>query len=274
METKVNYAIVGFFVLLLSAAFIGGVLWLGSGKQYRKTYDTYLAYMDESVSGLNQNAPVRYRGVEVGLVRRIALDPLHPEQVRLEFGILRGTPIREDTVAVLRVQGLTGIAYVELNGGSRDTPLLKPGPREKYPVIKTGPSLMARLDTALNNLLTNLNTSSERFNALLDEGNRLALKRTLADVATISHDLAGRTRTTELSQLLDRIGRSAEAVEKMANETSRVSASVQQSMPELEGLLGEIRELTVSLRRVSEQLEQNPSALLYGKPPAPPGPGE
>ena len=93
------------------------MLWLSSGGAYRKAYDTYQAYMSESVSGLSLDAPVRYRGVEVGRVRKIALAPENIEQVQLTLDIERGTPVKEDTVAVLRVQGLTGIAYVELSGG-------------------------------------------------------------------------------------------------------------------------------------------------------------
>lgn len=305
METKLNYTVVGLFVLLLSTALIAGVLWLGGGKQYRKTYDTYLAYLGESVSGLNLNAPVKYRGVEVGMVRQISLDPANPEQVRLEFGIERGTPIKEDTVAVLKVQGLTGIAYVELSGGSRDAPPLKPKRGSKYPVIATGPSLLARLDTAVTDLLTNLDRASDSVNALLDEDNRLAFKSTLADVAAVAHTLAknrgaldagmadaakamenSARASAELPQLLERIGRSADALEKMATEAARASASARatvenvgqrlsaESLPEAERLLNELRELTASARRVSEQLEQNPAALLRGRQASPPGPGE
>ena len=69
MEEKVNFAIVGVFVLALGAALIAGVLWLSSGGAYRRAYDTYQTYMHESVSGLSRDAPVRYRGVEVGRVR-------------------------------------------------------------------------------------------------------------------------------------------------------------------------------------------------------------
>ncbi|MHB8426113.1 MAG: MlaD family protein, partial [Gammaproteobacteria bacterium] len=119
METKVNYVAVGIFVLLLGTALIGGVLWISSGTAYRAAYDTYLTYMNESVSGLSVSAPVRYRGVEVGRVRRIALAPNDPEQVELTLDIERGTPVSQDTVATLRTQGLTGIAFVDLSGGSR-----------------------------------------------------------------------------------------------------------------------------------------------------------
>ena len=160
MESKVNFAAVGVFVLILGTLLVGSVLWLSSGKFYGKSYDTYLAYMSESVSGLSLDAPVRYRGVQVGSVRGVKLAPGSAEQVQLTLDIEHGTPVKQDTVAVLRVQGLTGIAHVELSGGSRDSPVLKPGSGEKHPVIRTGPSLMLRLDTAVTALLTNLNRSS------------------------------------------------------------------------------------------------------------------
>jgi hypothetical protein len=104
---------------------IAGVLWLASGGALQKKYDLYLAIEDESVAGLNLNAPVKYNGVDVGKVREIRLDPGNPERVNLLFAIERGTPIKEDTVAVLKTQGLTGIAYVELSGGARDAPPLR-----------------------------------------------------------------------------------------------------------------------------------------------------
>ena len=308
METKVNYVIVGLFALLLSVAMIAGVLWLSSGKQYNKVYDTYLAYMHESVSGLNLNAPVKYRGVEVGQVRVISLDKSNPEQVRLEFAIEQGTPIKEDTIAVLKVQGLTGIAYVELSGGSSSSPLLQPVKKGPYPVIKTGPSLLGRLDIALTGLLTSLNKTTENLNALLDEENRNSIKQSLADVSTLTGTLAARKTdldktvtnashtmenvaqiSAQLPALIERVGRSTEAVEKMAKETSRASASVRKTfddvgpdakrfagdgLPEMERLMVEMRELTASLRRVTEQVEQDPSMLLRGKEARQRGPGE
>ena len=125
METKVNYMLVGGFVLVLGAALIAGLLWLASGGGFQKKYDLYLALVEESVAGLNLNAPVKYRGVDVGKVRDIRLDPHKPEQVRLLFAIERGTPIKQDTQAMLKTQGLTGIAYVELDGGSLASPPLR-----------------------------------------------------------------------------------------------------------------------------------------------------
>ncbi len=278
MESKVNFAVVGVFVLILGALLVGGILWLSSGKSYGKAYDTYLVYMSESVSGLSLDAPVRYRGVQVGSVRRIALAPGNAEQVQLTLDIERGTPVKQDTIAVLRVQGLTGIAHVELSGGSRDSPLLEPPPAKRYPVISTEPSLMLRLDTAVTGLLTNLNRSSESVNTLLDEENLAVLRRTLANLEQLSGALAN----AELPQLLRHIRRSTDAFDRMANEAARASSSAAsavesvrtEALPEARQAIAELRELTASLRRFSEALERNPGMLLQGRPAVPPGPGE
>jgi phospholipid/cholesterol/gamma-HCH transport system substrate-binding protein len=221
---------------------------------------------------------VRYRGVQVGGVRRIALAPGNAEQVQLTLDIERGTPVKQDTVAVLRVQGLTGIAHVELSGESHDAPPLKPAPGEKYPVIHTGPSLMLRLDSAVTALLTNLNRSSESVNALLDEKNRVALRNTLANLERLSGTLAN----AELPQLIKRIQRSADAFDRMAGETARAGSSTAstvesvraEALPEARQAIAELRELTASLRRFSEALERNPGMLLQGRPAVSPGPGE
>ncbi len=308
METKVNYVVVGLFALLLSAAMIAGVLWLSAGKQYSGVNDTYVAYMNESVSGLNLNAPVKYRGVQVGQVRQIALDKSNPEQVLLEFAIERGSPIKEDTIATLRSQGLTGIAFIELSGGSVTSKDLKPKNSPPYPVIKTVPSFMGRLDTGLSHLLTNLNKTTENINAILDDDNRKVLKKALADVAVLTATLAARRSeldktvsntsitmeglaqvSVHLPQLLEKVGKASEAVEKMAKDTSRASVSVRKTMddvgpnaqrfandglPELERLMVSMREMMSSLQRVTEQIEQNPGVLLRGQDARSSGPGE
>jgi phospholipid/cholesterol/gamma-HCH transport system substrate-binding protein len=304
MEEKVNFALVGMFVLVLGAGLIGGVLWLSSGNSYSTSYDTYQTYTRDSVAGLNINAPVRYRGVEVGRVQRIALAPNNVEQVQLTLAIEHGTPVKVDTLAVLQTQGLTGLAFVELTGGSRDSPALEVKDKDEYPEIKSGPSLMTRLDSAITSLLTNLNRSSENFNDLMDQDNRLAVKHALADLEILSRTLAARSAmidsslsnaarvmentarlSDELPQLGQRVQRSAEAFDRMANDLALAAASASgtlegtrqftsETLPEVHKLVMELQDLTNSLRRFSGELEQNPSALLYGKPAAKRGPGE
>lgn len=286
MEEKVNFAAIGAFVLVLGAALIGFTLWLSSGKSYRTNYDTYLTYMSESVSGLNLNAPVRYRGVEIGRVRKIALAPGNVEQVELTLDIERGTPVKTDTVAVLQTQGLTGLAFVELTGGGRNSPALQKQPGASYPVIKAGPSLLTRLDTAVTRLLTNLNQTSENLNALLDTDNRLAVKKTLTDLAKLADTLAAHSdlidstltdaahtmnNTARLSDELAGFGQHGGDMRKTLQDTRRFTG---QTLPEIQQLVSQLRDLTGSLQRVSKQIEQNPSILLYGKTPAKRGPGE
>jgi phospholipid/cholesterol/gamma-HCH transport system substrate-binding protein len=308
VEERVNYTLVGLFTLVLGAALVGGVLWLSSEQSYRKSYDVYLVDMRESVSGLSLDSAVKYRGVEVGRVRRIALAAGNGEVVRLTLHIERGTPVKEDTVATLRTQGLTGIADVELSGGSAGSaPLLARAP-EEHPVIPSAPSLLVRLDTALSALLTNANRTSESVNALLDEESRRAFKRALADLEVLAGTLAARSAAIdaglakaaiamdnaarasgELPGLVARMQGSADGLERMAADVSRASSSVSGSVSDARGdirqftgeaqaqlgtAVADLGELAASLRRLSEQMERNPGALLYGKPAARPGPGE
>ncbi len=301
METKVSYAVVGAFVLLLGAAGVAGLLWLGSGGAAKKEYRTYLAYFDESVSGLSLRAPVKYRGVEVGVVRAMEIDPVDSERVRVVLDLDASTPVKEDTVAVLGVQGLTGIAYLELGGGSRDSPRLEAKPGQQYPVIRTGPSLLRRLDTAATALLADLDRTAGRVNDVLDDRTRAELRGAVADLHVALAAAARTAQNTaqasaELSRLMERVGRGAEAVERMADEMAKAGASARaafdgakgavesagagtrrfggESLPELERLVVEMRETAAALGRVGAELERNPNALLMGRPAAPPGPGE
>ena len=235
MEDKVNYSLVGAFVLLLGAALVAGVLWLAAGLGWQQEMEPYQAFIKESVAGLDLEAPVKYLGVDVGKVTQIAIDPQNPQQVRLRFMIQRGTPIRQDSVAVLKTQGLTGIAYVELSGGSAQAQPLLATIDGEPPTIPFKPSLVARLENVLTNVLANLDRVSNNLNAVFDADNRAALKSTLADTAVlvqalaaqrgiISAALADAARSAksaaqagaQLAPTLDRIAASALAVERMA----------------------------------------------------------
>ena len=307
MEAKVNLVAVGVFVIVLTMAAIGSVLYLSSGKYYRKTYDTYRTYMSESVSGLNLNAPVRYRGVEVGRVRGIALAPDNVELVQLTLDIDRGTPVKEDTVAMLETQGLTGISYIDLTSGHRDSPPLKTKPGQEYPVIQSGTSLMSRLETSVPVLLAGLNRVSDNMSAALDEENQRALKNTLADLERLSRTLAARSATIDsaladaaltarnaerlteqLPRLVERVERSASSFDRMTSQLGAAGASASstidstradlqqftgETLPEVRALTAELRELTATLQRVADKVERNPSVLVNPPPPRR-GPGE
>lgn len=308
MESKVNFALVGLFVVILSAALVAGLLWIAAGGAVQTRYDHYLAVERESVSGLNLNAAVKYNGVDVGRVVGIKLDPTDPARVTLEFAIERGTPVKTDTEAMLKSQGLTGIAYVELTGGSAQAPLLTARPGERFPVIPTRPSLGARLENVMTTALAKLDSTTASLNSLLSEENIAALNMTLKNVAAVSQTLADQRRTLDagingaaktftntaratddLGPLLDRVGRSVDALEKMGNEAAGASATANRTidsvgadvkrftadtLPQVQRLLGEMTVLATSLRRLSERIEGSPGGLLVGRQPVSPGPGE
>ena len=308
MDDKVNYTLVGAFVLALGTALVAAVLWLAAGAGGQKQYDLFQSVIEESVAGLNVDAPVKYLGVDVGKVRSIRLDPKNPEHVQLMLLIERGTPIKQDTVAALKTQGLTGIAYVGLSGGSVGSPPLVATVDGEAPTIRSKPSLSARMEDTITSVLGTLDSTGDNVNAVLDAENRAALKKILADTAALTGALAAQkaalsagianaartasntARATEqLGPLIARIGSGAEAVEKMANEAARASASAgravdavgsgvkqfnSEALPELERLLAELNVLAGSLRRLSEQTERDPSSLLLGNRSLSPGPGE
>ncbi len=303
-----NYAIVGGFVLVLGAALVAIVLWLAAGGAWQKKYELYQAVIDESVAGLNLNAPVKYNGVDVGKVKSVELDAGNPQRVNLLLAIEHGTPVKVDTVAMLKTQGLTGIAYVDLSGGAATSLPLQVAAGARYPVIQTKPSLGARLENVLTSVLAKLDSTSNNLNAILSDANKAAFSSALADIATVAHTLAARKGTLDaglasaaktfdntarvtanLGPVIERISKGAEAVEKMGQEVALTSQSAgktidvvgndvkrfgTETLPELERLLGELGTLSTSLRRLSEQTERDPRGLLFGRQPVPPGPGE
>lgn len=308
MDTKVNYAAVGAFVLLLGVALLAGILWLAVGFGHKKEIQTYMAIVNESVAGLNMDAPVKYLGVTVGKVKSIQLNPAQPEQVVLLFAIEKSTPIKVDTVAVLKTQGLTGIAYVELSGSTADSAVLQGHGDNPYPIIGTKPSLSTRLENVLTTVLANLDRTSANVNAMFSDENRLEVTKILANsslfMATLAeqrHELqrfmhsAAMTADTaariapQVEPVLARISSASDAVQKMADEAKLASTGAKQAMqgldggikqltdetlPELERLLVELNVLAASLKHLSDQTARNPASLLRGRQTAPLGPGE
>ncbi|OQW32691.1 MAG: hypothetical protein A4E19_04840 [Nitrospira sp. SG-bin1] len=252
MEPKVNYILVGSFVALLGAAVLVGILWLGK-TDYRGSYDRYEAYMKESVAGLSVDSTVKYRGVDVGRVKAIALNPNNPEEVLLTMDIVRGTPIKIDTIAVLETQGLTGLATVNLTGGSRESPSLQAQEGQTYPVIKTGPSLFVRLDEAVSRLLSeeglarllvDLDAAAKGAAQVLDEDNRTMLKRTIKDLSEVAQTVAA--HKAQIEQSLNGAAKSADNLVKL-------TASLNTEVPTL---LAGINKSVAALGTATEELSR------------------
>jgi phospholipid/cholesterol/gamma-HCH transport system substrate-binding protein len=304
--------VVGAFVIVLIGALIGAALWLASGGTLQKKFDLYGAVERESVAGLNVNAPVKYNGVEVGKVKQIQLDKLNPELVQLLFAIERGTPIKVDTVATLKIQGLTGIAYVELSGGAANAAPLMVSEGSLYPMIRTKPSLSARLENVLATVLSKLDSTARNVDAILSVENQVAFKSALTDISAVAHTLASRKQSIDSSlanaekalnsiskmssqvapnvgPILERISKSAQAIQDMSAELGKTSASATltvdsvgadvrrfsaETLPELSRLLNDLTTLSNSMRRLSDQTERDPRSLIFGRKEVPSGPGE
>lgn len=312
MHAKVNYALVGFFVLLLGGTFIALTLWITASTD-KKQYTHFIAHMSESVSGLNLQAAVKYRGVAVGEVREISLDRDNPERVRLVLAIEHDAPIKTDTVATLATQGITGLAYIELTGGTMDAPLLTVSQEGVYPEIQTGPSLFVRLDAAVSGVLTqlqdlvlHLRTVAGRVNRLLNDKNQASIaqvlnnlqslterldqhmvkmgpdwEKTFANTAQASEQLPQlieqlATSSKELKRTFKTINNAADTVDDVMDETKRGIKQVSRdTLNQVETLFSEMQLLIESLSRVSADVERDPNILLFGNQrKRKPGPGE
>ena len=307
MQARVGYAAVGAFVLVLGAALVGFGLWLGSGRE-AGDFRVFYAYTEESVAALNPSSAITYRGVNVGKVTVIELDPDDPTRVRLTFNIRSDAPIKTDTVATIAMQGLTGLGSIELAGGSREAPLLTKTPGSPHPVIRMEPSLLNRLDTALRIAMRTLDQASRRLLVILNDDNTAAIGSILANTDRLTGALAGQS---------DRVDRTLGDLEKLANAAARAGETLPQLAPRVDAVLAQTEQVLAtlrgaadqvgatasdsrrqleytgsvllpqveqavenlgtaagSLRELGDRLSANPQMLLLGPPKRAPGPGE
>ena len=122
METDKRYFFEGLFILLFTLAIVFAFVWLS--RAGHRDDVTYRIRFNESVSGMSLGDPVKFRGVDVGTVKSMALDPDDPRRVQVDVRLRRDAPVKTDTKATLKVKGITGVVLVELNGGSANAQLL------------------------------------------------------------------------------------------------------------------------------------------------------
>ncbi|MBN4073861.1 MCE family protein [bacterium AH-315-E07] len=237
MNSKVSYVAVGLFVLALGAALIAGILWISTGGP-RQSYDSYVAYMTDSVSGVSRDGAVKYRGVDVGKVTELVLDPDNPERVRVLLKIEQGTPIKEDTFATLEMQGLTGLAYISLVGGSKESPPLRVKNGQAYPEIPSKPSRLEELSTTVFNLLAALTETSSRLSALLSETNNGNLGKTLGNLETFTNTLVG--QSANVTTALEDFSAAMHSTRQAMTHLPALVAHIDQTATAMEGMVDEI----------------------------------
>lgn len=135
----------------------------------------YRIHFNESVSGLALGDPVKFHGVDVGTVKTMALDSADPRRVQVDVKLRKDAPVKTDTKAGLKLKGITGVVFIELNGGSPGAKLLATAtPEGQVPEIRSEPS-------GLTTFLDQLPKVLEKFSAIEDQ-----TKKVVSDVGEVT----------------------------------------------------------------------------------------
>jgi phospholipid/cholesterol/gamma-HCH transport system substrate-binding protein len=291
MENRAHAFAAGLFVILLGAALLMAVKWFSSEGI---TYDHYFLVSEGgSVSGLNPEASVRYRGVNVGKVEDIYFDLKNMRNIIVRIAVSNNVKLPQNVYAQLTNQGITGLAYIELNDDILEVGIdnLEPGMQ-----IPLRSSLIKTLSDSLEDMLKNSNETVKRVNTLLNEENQAHISSILENlVKTIQQydNLASQFQTDikALPQLTNEMALTLKQTQRMLGDTSKalqklnqqggIIDNVAQGSLEMTDTLSSFRAASAAITRSTQTLNQllysleaQPQSLLFGKPPAQPGPGE
>jgi len=244
MENRVSYILIGLFVFILGFSTIGFVLWLGKYAQ-NDVYSYYNVITTQSVSGLNPKAPVKLRGVSVGEVKDIYINNKNSEEVIVLIKVKDKTPIKEDTYALINLQGITGLSYIELNGGTNESKLLKTGDEKtEYGVIQTKDSIIERVDKTLTNIGSKTERMLDKTNDVMSEKNLKNFEKILSNLVNVTESMNKtltmlHSKSDKIDQVLEKgkefeiaVIKSADEVRKMAKNIGITSHATLISMQE------------------------------------------
>lgn len=249
METKASYIAVGAFVLILALGLAGFVIWLGA-VSLEGNQDRYRIFFTGSVTGLQQGSSVRYRGIPIGTVQRIRINPDNIQQIEVTIAVDPETPIMTNSVASLEMLGITGGIYVQITGGSRETGRpLEPQPDEPPPVIQSEQSAIQEVLDSAPELLERATQVLERVEALLSEENTEAVTSILQDAEQVTAALAD--ENTGLPAMVERIESLAATLDGVAAEARVDLARISD---ELDTLLTTVNDTTEDLSTDVEQM--------------------
>ncbi len=304
MESRSHALMAGFFTLALIVLTTVFALWLGRDRIQRTPY---MIATKESVAGLNLQGSVRYKGIKVGNVTDIDFDDRTPGQILLKIDILPDTPVTPSTYATLAYQGVTGIAYVQLD----DDIKAAPPPLKKLDgllLIPLRPGTIQNLEQRGMAILLQTEELGKRLNTLLDPANEKSLVTAVDNISRAA--LAWQTLPAKLDPILSQfpalIEQSKSSVgafrtlsqdaSKMVNNYSALATKLQASdgplvkltlaaeqisngvthevLPGINTLSREASSSMRSLNRAAETINQRPQSILFGNIETPPGPGE
>ena len=250
METRASYIVVGLFTLLVAIGAVIAVIWM-AGVQLDEDVAQYDIYFKGSVTGLKEGNQVRYRGVPFGVVTAMRVDPENVERVKVTIEVPSKPPIKSDAVASLEYQGITGIAYVQISGGTQETEVLKRQPGEKNPVIASKASQLDVVMEKAPELVTRFIALVDRANALLNPANQEKLARifdnvegftgALSDSRTDIRTLIQNSALT-MGEMQSAATEAREALVKVRNSSDRVADDAVAAMREARLLVTELRQ--------------------------------
>ncbi len=237
METRANHLLVGGFVLVLFVGLVVFAVWLAKF-QFDREFAQYDIYFTGRINGLTEGSDVVYRGIPVGEVTEIRIDPDNLERVLVTVEVKADTPVREDTSAQLEMRGITGGVVVQLDGGTREAAALRRGPGQRHPVIASRPSQIEQIIEGAPELVDRANLLISRANQMLDERNQANLAATLENLAILSGALA--TRADDIGAMVD--------------DVRATTTALRQTSAALAGVTGEARGALAAVREGAEAL--------------------
>jgi len=272
METRSSYVIVGSFVLAMIAAVFAFVIYIAKVQLDEVNLD-YHVFFTGSVTGLQEGSAVRYRGVAIGVVSDIRIDPDDASRVRVTIEVPSSTSLLQDSIASIEMQGITGIAYIQIFGGAKGSPPIERVPGQ-VPIIPSKPSQISEVFDAAPQLLNRLITLSDKAAAFLTPENAEKVSNILANTESISA-----SASTALSDLSAVTAKSDERMTSLTATSEQARRLLSENREPLRDftttglydaalLIAEMRELMSNLSRLTAQVQRDPSGFLLAGPRA------
>ncbi|MGD9774612.1 MlaD family protein [Diaphorobacter sp.] len=237
MENKSHALAAGIFVIIVSALLAGLGLWL---TRDQTAYRLYELSSKDSVSGLQPQAVVRYKGVAVGKVASIGFDPQVTGNVLIRVAVNTDAPVSPTTFATLGYQGVTGLAHIQLDDAQSPLPALAPG-ASGLPRLPLHSSSISQIAEQGPLILAQVQEATQRINTLLGDENQQqfgAALRQLGQAAGSIDQLARRldaTVTTRLDPALT-------GVPALTQEAQQTLAALRQAGASAAGAADEVRQ--------------------------------
>ncbi|MGN6551605.1 MAG: MlaD family protein [Pararhizobium sp.] len=259
METKANYALVGFFTVLVIAAAFGFVYWMSNfGRQGEMA--PLLVRIPGSANGLSVGSPVRFNGIQVGGVRGLTIDRSNPNYVVARTEVRTDAPVYKTTEATLEIQGLTGSAYIELSGGPvQGENLLEKAMRTGRPaVLQAKQSSVTNILATADQILTKVNHVVDQFDGFAQDA-RGPLTQTIKNAQTFSQALADNSKG--IDKFLSSISSLSDTIHNLSGRLNATMGSVQKLVEavdpnQVHDIVGNVDEVSKQFATASRDLDK------------------